>query len=63
MLLYHDLTEEGRRKLKLYYSSMQPESNEALALWKQLLHEGGEDHTTKRIHDALLIGLTIQHYS
>lgn len=57
------ISEEGKKKLlKLYYSSVQPsnvqpESSEALAVWKRLLNEGGEGHTTKQIHDALLIGL------
>lgn len=52
------VTVEGRRKLKLYHTSLRPESSESLAVWRKLL-EDGEDHSSKEIHDALLLGLPL----
>lgn len=48
------VAEEGKNRLKMQASG--PESSESLAVWAKLL-EQDEEHSTKDIHDALLLGL------
>lgn len=53
MLIF--LAEEGRKKLKMHYSSFQSESSESLVVWGKLL-EQEEGPSNKEIHAALLLG-------